>query len=213
MCGRYTISTKISLFGEYFDAQVPAEEVRPNYNATPSMMLPVILDEDPKEILLAKWGFLPHWAKDKKLRAQPNARLDTADVKPMFREAFKRHHCLILADGFYEWRTDGKKKTPFRIVRKDRKPFAMAGIWDAVEGEKKVPTYAILTTDGSKIMEPIHNRMPVLLKPGHEKEWLDSPLENHAKIVSMDDSELDAYEVSADVNKPINNRPEVMQPV
>ena len=214
MCGRYTISTNIALLAEYFDANVPAEEVRPNYNATPSSRLPVILDTSPHEIRLVRWGFVPHWDKQRKMKPQINARLETAAEKPMFRDAYKKRHCLILADGFYEWNRDKKISVPFRIKRRNDKPFAMAGIWDAVDSNNEEPdlTFAVLTTEGNSVMKPIHDRMPVILPHDMEFEWLaiaghegDPP-----QIEAMD---LMAYEVSRLVNTPRNNDPRIMVPI
>ncbi len=215
MCGRYTITTKVALLGQYFDAQVPAEEIKPNYNVTPSMRLPVILDESPDTISLVQWGFHPHWDKTGKLKPQINARLETAAERPMFRDSFKRRHCLVLADGFYEWKRDGIHKTPYRIKLKSGEPFAMAGIWDAkpTDTTEQESSFAILTTNANEVMTPIHNRMPVILQHGKEDDWLIAEGEYAPTLKTVDSYELVAYEVSRVVNSPLNNRPEVVEPV
>ena len=218
MCGRYTISTKIALLAEYFDAQVPAEEVKPNYNAAPSMELPVILNTSPEEISLVKWGFIPSWDKAGKMKPQINARLETASEKPMFRVAYKRRHCLVLADGFYEWHTEDGKKVPYRITRADKKPFAMAGLWETKPGseDNQPSTFTILTTEANEMMRPIHHIMPVIIEHGKERDWLDIEdglEEDQPTLSTIGSDEMTSYKVSTAVNSPRNNCPEVMEKI
>lgn len=213
MCGRYTITTKVALLAEYFDANVPAEEVKPNYNATPSMVLPVILNTSPRQITMAIWGFEPHWAKKSKFHPQNNARIEGVGERPMFRDAYKKRHCLVLADGFYEWLTEGKTKIPFRIVLDNSKPFAMAGIWEPSADDGGPPSFAILTTHANKVMSSIHDRMPVILKHGKESIWLEEAPSEKFLLNQAEAAELRTYEVSREVNSSKNNGPELIRPI
>jgi len=212
MCGRYTITTQVAQLAEYFDANVPAEDVRPNYNVTPASRLPVILDTSPHQINLVTWGFVPHWDKQHKMKPQINARLETAAEKPMFRDAYKKRHCLILADGFYEWKRDKTPSVPFRIALKHEKPFAMAGIWDAADEDEEHASFAILTAEANSVIRPIHNRMPVILPHGKEGDWLS--IAGHERLPpQIPAKDLVVYEVSRAVNTPRNNDPRLLEPV
>src|SRR5437764_2153907 len=167
MCGRFTIAATVEALEERFRAQLATEGAVPTYNAAPSQAHVTILNDHPQAIVRATWGFLPEWA-DSRQDVKPliNARAETVATKPFFREAFKRKRCLVLADGFYEWKRAGKRKVPYRIALKTEEPFAFAGIWSTVhdaQGEVH-PTFAILTTEANALVAQIHNRMPVILR-------------------------------------------------
>jgi len=156
----------------------------PSYNVTPQSIQPVVrLDRDSgsREIALLRWGLVPFWAKDAKTGYSTiNARAEEAAAKPAFREALKKRRCLVPADAFFEWQrpasgTDPKTKHPFAIALKSGEPFALAGLWERwqpKEGEA-LETFTILTTDPNELMEPIHNRMPVILEPRDYDRWLE----------------------------------------
>ena len=113
-----------------------------------------------------RWGLIPHWAKDPKIGSRMiNARAETVAEKPSFRNALRRRRCLVLADGFYEWRRDGKTKTPMRIVMRSGEPFAFAGLWETWKDPDGtvIPSCTIITTTPNDLLSPIHNRMPVIL--------------------------------------------------
>jgi len=139
-------------------------------------------------------------------------------TKPFFRDAFKRKRCLVLADGFYEWKRAGKGKVPYRIALKTEEPFAFAGVWSTVhdaQGEVHL-TFAILTTEANALVAQIHTRMPVILREQDEAAWLDPRLAldaAQALLLPLPAELLMAYEVSSQVNSPAFNIPEALQPV
>ena len=146
--------------------------------------LPVICNDDPASIRLFTWGLIPFWVKDsnsaKDIRMKTfNAKSETLAEKPSFRNSLNRKRCLVLANGFYEWHTDGNKKTPYFIALKDQAAFALAGLydqWTNPETSEKINTFTVITTRANPMMEEIHNlkkRMPVILAPGMEQNWLN----------------------------------------
>jgi putative SOS response-associated peptidase YedK len=183
MCGRYSLATP-----DPFDlrARFPigeSVEVRRRYNVAPGdEVLAVTTDKEghPRGDLL-RWGLVPSWAKSPDTGLKMiNARLETARERPAFRRAFERYRCLIVADGFYEWRRGvggtGSPKQPFHITRRDGGPFAFAGLWSIwypLEGDK-LRTCTILTTAANSAIASLHDRMPVILAPGAEDAWLDT---------------------------------------
>jgi putative SOS response-associated peptidase YedK len=165
MCGRFTLRTTPHLVAEQFDlAGVP--DFSPRFNIAPTQqVLAVGLQDGTRHGSFLRWGLISPWAKDTKIgNSLINARADGLADKPSFRSAFKRGRCLVIADGFYEWRKDGKAKQPFFIRMKDNRPFAFAGLsehWS--KGEKPIDSATIITTDPNQVMAPIHDRMPVIL--------------------------------------------------
>ena len=218
MCGRYTMHTTVAALEERFRAQLAAD-VAPTYNAAPSQAQLTILHAAPRVITASTWGFVPEWA-DGRHDVQPliNARAETVATKPFFREAFKHKRCLVLADGFYEWRRIGTRKVPYRIALKTEEPFAFAGIWSTVHDAAGTPqtTFAILTTEANALVAPIHNRMPVILHAEDEEDWLNpgcALAEVQALLAPFPADLLTAYEVSPKVNSPAYNSPDVLTPV
>ena len=149
-------------------------ELPPSYNVAPTQQVLVARDYDGKrEGVAMRWGLTPSWAKDSKM-AQINARSETAATKPMFRAAFKKRRCLILANGYYEWKKTTKPKQPYYYRMKDEKPFTFAGLWETWHGEEKpLETCAILTTDANELAKEVHDRMPVILTGEDALAWLD----------------------------------------
>jgi putative SOS response-associated peptidase YedK len=195
-----------------------AEALKPNYNAAPTQNLPVILNSEAATINLCQWGLIPRWAKDQRIgNKMINARAETLLQKPSFKGPFKQHRCLVLADGFYEWKRTSQKKIPYRISMKTREPFAFAGLWD----EWRTPdggslrSFAIITTEPNPLMKPLHNRMPVILSRENEAGWLQEiDLAEAQKMLEpypFDD--LEAYRISTLVNSPGNNSEDVMKPL
>jgi len=178
------------------------EEFELNYNAVPSQLLAIITTYAPTEIKLAKWGFMPADWKSSRIRPQNNARLETAAEKPMFRTSFAGLHSMVLADGFYE---RDKHKQPYRFVLESGEPVAMAGIYSPGENEGDPMTFAILTTEANDVMRPVHDRMPVMLMPGHEKEWL--PHGGVTFFNSFPAELMTAYPVTPKINKASFNDP------
>ena len=219
MCGRFTLTTKAEALEQRFHAQLEMELYRPTYNAAPSQGLSVILNDDPGSIVRAGWGFVPQWAdRGSGVKALINARGESVADKPFFRSAFKQHRCLVLADGFYEWRRATKGKVPYRIALKSKEPFAFAGIWSRVhdvEGKLR-STFAIITTAANQLVKIIHDRMPVILRQEDEEDWLNPQLgldEAKAMLSPYPVERMVAYQVSLQVNSPKYNEEDLVWPV
>lgn len=219
MCGRYTLTTPdLSPIGEALGVNLPPVPV--SYNIAPSLRVPIIRAGGPAgyELALVKWGLVPHWSKEPRSEYSTiNARAETVAVKPAFRDAFRRRRCLVPADGFYEWQKRGTAKQPWYIHRRDRRPFAFAGLWERWEGDgDALETCAIIVTEANALMRPIHERMPVILHPRDYRLWLDphSPREALLPLlVACADGELVAEPVSSRVNNPRNDGPELIEPL
>ena len=212
------MATNAAALAERFHAQVAPELAGPTYNAAPSQAQLTILNDHPQAMVRATWGFVPAWA-DGRPDVKPliNARAETVATKPYFRDAFKRKRCLVLADGFYEWKQAGKRKVPYRIALKTEEPFAFAGIWSLVHdahGDVQ-PTFALLTTEANTLVSQIHTRMPVILREQDEEEWLTPTLAldaAQALLRPYPAERLMAYEVSSKVNAATSNSPDLLQP-
>lgn len=224
MCGRFSLSTdKDDLQSRYGFVNPSGILLEPRYNIAPSQKTPtVIVREDQREVVMMRWGLVPFWAKDIKVgNRHKNLKAETLIEKGSFRKQFRANRCLILADGFYEWqKIDKKNKLPYRFVLKDRQPFSIAGIWDewkTPEGAKLL-TFALITTRPNSLMEPIHDRMPVILHERDEAKWLDPQLTDtnplHSPLLTPFPSELmEAYRVSKVVNYYKNDTPECIEPI
>mgnify|MGYP002640359254 CR=1 FL=1 len=216
MCGRFQLSVKGKQISERFNVEVFDEMYSPSYNCAPSQKHAVITNDKPEELSFLKWGLIPFWSKEAAIGNKLiNARAESILDKPAFKTAFSKRRCLIPANGFYEWRRDGKNKTAFRIFLKTDKLFAMAGIWDkwkGIEG-REINTFSIITTQPNDIMKPIHNRMPVILNDYDEKAWL---FENDTRYLQQllqpfNKDLMQTYVISNRVNSPINNGPEIIE--
>jgi putative SOS response-associated peptidase YedK len=178
VCGRFTSSASGETLRERFQV-TPPEGYRERYNVAPGQRVAIVRPADEgREAALVRWGLLPHWAKDAKIAYKLiNARAETLAEKPAFRSLLGRYRCLVLADGFYEWRVGqdgGRDPLHFRLG--DGSPFAFAGLWtsrtDPASGEL-VESCTIVTTAPNPLVAPVHDRMPVILPRGLEDEWLD----------------------------------------
>jgi putative SOS response-associated peptidase YedK len=221
MCGRYTLTTPGEQLQIRFHITHEIGEFQPRYNIGPGQLIPAIIsDKGENRLGLLKWGLVPSWAKDVGTGFKTiNAKSETVREKPAFKRPFERKRCMIPADGFYEWKNDGNRKQPMRIVLKNRGLFAMAGLydtWTAPDGSK-LHTCTILTTRPNKLMEPIHNRMPVILRPEDESVWLDrerfDPELLQSFFVPYPEEEMFAYPVSSIVGNVRNDLPECIEPV
>jgi len=192
---------------------------QPSYNIAPTQKVAVVLSESQKKLSHARWGLIPHWAKDASMGSRMiNAGVETIDQKPAFQEAFRNYRCLVLANGFYEWQNTPAGKQPYYISMQDGQPFAFAGIYSRWEKEDgaDVLSCSILTTEPNHIVKPIHHRMPVILRKNREKMWLnDTPVQLLQKecIRPFPPGKMRAVRVSKQVNTPSNNTPELVKPV
>jgi putative SOS response-associated peptidase YedK len=179
VCGRFTSSQRREAIGERFEVAVP-ETYEYRFNLAPQQRALIVRQKDnAHEAVMAKWGLLPHWAKDTKIAFKMiNARAETLTDKPAYRGLLARHRCLIPADGFYEWTvgSDGKKQ-PIHFHLPGYEQFAFAGLWtertDEETGEV-IESFTIITTVPNELVAPVHDRMPVILPPDAEAVWLDS---------------------------------------
>lgn len=226
MCGRFASTTPPDALASYFDAVAPDiddDEVRADYNVAPTRDVPTVrVREGERHVDYLRWGLVPRWAKDLRIGSKMiNARSETVATKNSFRSAFKKRRCLVSADGFYEWkRLDDSTKQPMFIHRVDGDPLAFAGLherWTDAEGLREFHTCTIITTTANAMMEPIHNRMPVLLAPGDWDRWLDpdnDDVEDLERLLTpAPDSLLRAYPVSTEVNNVKNNSPALIESV
>lgn len=223
MCGRYTITiTMEELMMRYF-AELPAVPFHlPRYNVAPTQQVPTVVNDGQRNRLgLLKWGLIPPWAEDEKIGARMiNARAETLEERPAFRDAYRRKRCLIPADGFYEWKKGpGGGKRPYRIVLRSGGLFSMAALyetWTAPDGSK-VSSFAIVTTQPNRLMADIHDRMPVILQPEDEALWLDRQVQDPARLrdllVPYPAEEMEAYEVDKRVGSPANDDPACLERV
>ncbi len=177
MCGRFTLHTSRADLQLAFEGFVFPDEIDPRYNIAPTLDILVVANDGTREVRQARWGLIPGWAKDPKIGNRLiNARSETLAQKPAFKDAFRKRRCLVIADGFYEWRKEPEGgKTPIYIQLQDGRPFAFAGLWarwHPDEGEP-VTSCTIVTTEPNPLVAPIHNRMPVILPPTAYDLWLD----------------------------------------
>lgn len=185
----------------------------PNFNVAPTHDVPVVRDHDGKrEGVLMRWGLIPSWAKDKKI-AQINARGDTVATKPMFRSAFKRRRCLVVADGYYEWLGTGAAKQPYYYSLTKDAPFVFAGLWEHWEHDGElIDSCAIITTDANELAAEVHDRMPVLLAPDAWEPAIDPPALQEL-LIPFPAKRMTACKVSPDVGSVKNNRPDLILPI
>ena len=181
MCGRYTVAVDPQLLAERFNVALP-DDTELRYNVAPSQPVLTVTERSAgRELLIARWGLVPHWAKEPKIGFKMiNARAETLTEKSAYKPLLQRGRCLILADGFYEWRhdPDGKKR-PVRYVVDDGAPFGFAGLWTIWrDPESKEPlfTCTIVTTTANRLVAPVHDRMPVIIPREAEDAWLDRSL-------------------------------------
>ena len=157
-------------------------------NISPGQMIAAIVRDDVNRLVSFKWGLVPSWAKDPAIgNKMINARAETVAEKPSFRQAFKKHRCLIIADGFYEWKTEGRKKTPLRFGLKSGEPLGFAGLYEIWHGPDKVSlqTCTIITTDANDLIRPIHDRMPVIVPKTEEAAWINPDNQDSAGLLSI----------------------------
>jgi putative SOS response-associated peptidase YedK len=218
------VRTIRSLISQYQTCLEPARRFRVSdtYNIAPSQEVPVIIRNDGRnEAKVMKWGLVPSWAPDPSMgQRMINARSETLLENPSFKQALDRRRCLVPANGFYEWRRDGKRKIPTWIQFKTREPFAFPGLWDCWidrETGKPLYTFTIITTHANALLRRIHNRMPVMYRKDMGRQWLEESIHDDLFLSLVTQpvlsEELEAYEVSTLVNSPDNDSPECVRRV
>ncbi len=260
MCGRFTLTSPTDELAGYFNVLVNTQ-LSPRYNIAPTQpvacvrqtLASVVEPSAPqgpaaqrpaprrraaRELVALRWGLIPHWAEDPAIGARMiNARSETVAEKPAFREAFRKRRCLVVADGFYEWKRLQAAKQPYFIFMEDRSPFAFAGVWErwkpgagqldkitgpgrpevALSTDGRVESCAFLTTGPNELMESIHDRMPVIVPPEHWDTWLDPEIDDPAALEELllpyPAEKMRAHPVSTHVNKPANDDPTCIEPL
>lgn len=219
MCGRFTVTADGEAVRTEFGLPDVPFDYRPRYNVAPMQdVLAVIHDGERRRAGWMRWGLVPHWADDPLVGSKMiNARSETIEDRPAFREAFEKRRCIVVADGFYEWQRISGTKIPMRIHRKGGELFGFAGLWErwGPRGEKPLITCTILTTTPATSIADLHDRMPVMLTPDECDAWLNrdaDPESLKGLLRSFPDDDLEAYAVSTLVNHVDNDGPECVQP-
>ena len=214
MCGRFAQYSSLPELQKTFEIQTVTCTVTPSYNIAPLDRVLVVIRHVGNRLGTFHWGLVPFWAKDTSGAARLiNARAETLENKPSFRYAFRKRRCLILADGFYEWKTEGRQKQPWYFTMISGGPFAFAGLWETWKGaaESDYHSCTIITVDASESVREIHHRMPVILKPEVLDAWLNPDNQDPKKLneIIRDGhvKEMKRFPVSKRVNSPLNNDP------
>ncbi|MBD2346547.1 SOS response-associated peptidase [Anabaena subtropica] len=222
MCGRFTLTQSAEALAEFFHVQ-QLLDLEAQYNIAPTQTVVTLLhnpENNKRELRKLHWGLIPSWAKDRAIASKLiNARAETVAEKPSFRSAFKQRRCLVVADGFYEWQKQKSKKQPFYFRLQDGQPFGFAGLWEKwkAPGSEEITSCTIVTTVANELLQPIHDRMPVILAPQDYDLWLD-PQEQKLQALQhllspYPAAAMTSYPVSILVNSPKHNSPECIIPV
>jgi putative SOS response-associated peptidase YedK len=221
MCGRFSLGATVRV-GQVFD--VPGwPDLAPRYNIAPGQDIAAVIQNREtarREVRSQRWGLVPSWAKDGSIGNRLiNARAETVAAKPAFRTPFRERRCLVPADGFYEWERQGRRRQPWHIRLRDARPFAFAGLWDRWQPAEGAPveTVTIVTTEPNALVGRIHDRMPVILPSAEYGLWLDPAVKDverlHALLRPYPEDEMLAYPVSALVNNPASDSPDMIVPL
>ena len=204
MCGRFVVTNPVSKTNGIVKTAIKVEDTE-NYNAHPTQNLPVVKKYTNGNTLeLLKWGIVPSWSKQKDFKPLINARLETIDEKISFKKHIKIHRCVAVADGFYEWKRDGKEKIPFYFLRDDKKMMFIAGIFSDNQ-------FCLITEQASQNINEIHHRQPVILNEKDINNYLNLQIDGSNFLKEANKPDLEFYEISKDVNKPTNNSISLLQ--
>lgn len=220
MCGRFTLRTPQNVLVQQFLLEsIP--DWKPRYNIAPTQPLLCVRrepGETQREAVKLHWGLVPSWADDPKIgNRMINARADGVASKPSFRAAFKRRRCLVLADGYYEWKREGKAKQPYYYRLQNERPFAFAGLWESWHKDAGDPleSVTVITTDANELAAKVHDRMPVILDEADYETWLDvehcDKDQLQALLVPYDTPLMKAEPVSMHVNNARNDDPQCVE--
>jgi putative SOS response-associated peptidase YedK len=222
MCGRYRRTTQEEELARMYHIPIPRQTDLPiSFNIAPSQdVLAVRYDPEKavRSLVSLRWGLIPSWAKDEKIGYRTiNARMETVQTAPAYRKAFKKRRCLVLANGFYEWRRRGGPRVPFDIALKDNEPFAFAGLWEAWKNpvsREWLFSCTIITTEANELISQIHDRMPVILDAADQPAWLGEEKSHDLGqlLRPFPADRLKMVEISTRVNNPKNNDASVLEP-
>jgi putative SOS response-associated peptidase YedK len=225
MCGRYSLTSPVEGVRQVFGF-LERPNLQARYNIAPTQEVAAVrLEPDSggaagRHLVMLRWGLIPAWAKDKAIGSRMiNARAETLAEKPSFRAAFAKRRCLIVADGFYEWRKEAGAKQPYRAAMADGRPFAFAGLWehwtDRADGSR-VESCTIVTTQANELLQPIHPRMPVIVDPTDFDAWLDvtvEPVAAQSLLRPYPAGSMTVYPVSPRVNSVANDDAALIEPL
>ena len=216
MCGRFAFYSPTEAAAALFGVE-GSIDVQPRYNIAPTQYVAAIRkgEDEQRELVMLRWGLVPFWAKDPSIgNRMINARAETVAEKPSYRNAYKHRRCLVLADGFYEWRRQGDTKTPYFISLASGEPFALAGLWENwtdKESGESLQTSTLITTDANDFMAPLHHRMPVVLEAGSATDWLAGSQELLDDVAAITPA-LQAWPVDRRVNNARNEGDDLIRP-
>jgi putative SOS response-associated peptidase YedK len=207
MCGRFTLTKSVKELEKRFQAKAGFTELPRRFNIAPTDYAPVITQEEPGKIHLFRWGLIPPWAKDLSLGYKMiNARIETLFEKPSFRKSILKKRCLVLSDGFYEWKRHQKEKTPFRIISQEEKLMAFGGIYEEFQDKDSgqiIFSFSIITQPSNNKLSVLHDRMPFILESNFENQWLDNRQDEkdiQGMMKPIPDEKVFFYQVDARVN-------------
>jgi len=222
MCGRFTQQRPASELAEIFGAEPLADDPGGHFNVAPTDEASVVVQrEDRRAVTAYRWGLIPHWATDAKVGSRMfNARSETITTSPAFRDAFVHKRCIVPVDSFYEWKREGSVRQPYRVVRRDGMPLALAGLWAGwrdPEADAVRRTFTIITTTPNEALADLHDRMPVVISEDVWERWLDpappDPSELLGLLVPNEDLDLEVYAVERFVNDVRRDGPELIEPL
>jgi putative SOS response-associated peptidase YedK len=219
MCGRFVLYSSVGVIDAEFGVAA-AELSQSRYNIAPGQeVFCVRSDNEQLTGELLRWGLVPFWAKDPAVgNRMINARAETVDQKPSYRQAFSRRRCLIPADGFYEWVAVEQGKQPWFISSVAGSPLAFAGLWDEWRSadDTLLRSCTIITAGANQFMSELHHRMPVIVAADNRAQWLDDGTDNgqlQQLLAAGQDVELQAWPVSKKVNNPVHDVAELISPI
>lgn len=221
MCGRFTQQRPTSELAEIFDAEDLADDPGGHFNVAPTDETAVVVQRDDRRAVIRyRWGLVPHWSDDGRDGSRMiNARAETIERSPAFREAFRRRRCLVPVESFYEWRRENGVRQPYRIARSDGRPLALAGLWAGRRDPASdivMRTFTIVTTDANDAVAELHDRMPVVVPESAWEMWLDRANDHTGELRGLlvpSTVELDIYPVVRLVNNVRNDGPALIEPL
>jgi putative SOS response-associated peptidase YedK len=223
MCGRYVRRSDKQKIAEHFAVHGPSlPDFGPSWNVAPQTFQPIVRlnrNTGERELVLMRWGLIPYWAKDEKIGLRTiNAKAETITTTPAFREAIKYRRCLVPADAFYEWqRISEKVKQPFAIAMRDRQPYALAALWEKWKDRKagtELLTFTVVTTDPNEVVQPLHDRMPVIIPAKDYERWLRADPDRPPidLLRPYDADKMTAWAVNKAVGNVKNDMPDLIEP-
>jgi putative SOS response-associated peptidase YedK len=222
MCGRFSVSLPPDEVARYFRISGPLPNFPPRYNMAPAQLAPIVRfnpETNTRQLDLVRWGLIPSWAKDMKIGSNLiNARVETVATKPAFKGACaKGRRCIVPANGFFEWQKLGDRKQPMFITLKSGAPMGMAGLWENWKDPQGnwLRSFTIITGDPNELVAPVHNRMPVILRPDDYGLWLGEtpadPEALRAACTPYPAEDMRAYPISTRVNSPKNDDADLLK--